>query len=122
MERLKQGEGPVPITNEKGDKLLFHLSPNELVYVPDIDEDFGSLVINNLSKGQVERIYKMVSSTGSECHFVRADISSLIKGYDAKTKIGELGSLNKQELSIDGLARIKEKCVKINVDRLGVPS
>jgi len=119
MERLKQGEGPVPPFNEKGDKLLFHLSPNELVYVSDSEENATVANLSNLSKEQVGRIYKMVSSTGPECHFVRADISALIKGYDAKTKIGELGSLNKQELSIDGLSRIKEKCWKIKVDRLG---
>ncbi len=119
MERLKQGEGPVPVTNEKGDKLLFYLSPNELVYVPDHDESLSSVDFDYLFKDQIDRIYKMVSSTGSECHFVRADVSALIKGYDAKTKVGEFGSLNKQELTIDGHVRIKERCLKIRVDRLG---
>ncbi len=119
MERLKQGEGPVPPTNEKGERLLFHLSPNDLVYVAGPEENFTSIDFENLSKEQVERVYKMVSSTGSECHFVRADFSALIKMYDSKTKTGELGSLNKQELSIDGINRIKEKCWKIKVDRLG---
>ena len=100
--------------------LLFTLSPNDLVYVPTDEElENTSLVdFNNLSKKQVSRIYKMVSSTGSECHFINNHISKLIKSYDSKNKIGELGSLNKSELSIDGL-RIKERCLKLKLDRLG---
>ncbi|RRN77706.1 hypothetical protein EIM50_18235 [Pseudoxanthomonas sp. SGD-10] len=61
----------------------------------------------------------MVSSTGNECHFIAANIASLIKNYDAKTKIGELGSLNKLEVNIENTVRIKECCIKLKVDRLG---
>ena len=75
---------------------------------------------NNLSKEQKERIYKTVSFTGNECHFVKSTIASLIKSYDAKSKIGELGSLNKLEVTISGdNSRIKEVCIKLKVDRLG---
>jgi CRISPR-associated endonuclease Csn1 len=98
---------------------LFYLSPNELVYVPNSEENVNTIGFNNLSKDQVDRIYKMVSCTGYECHFVRADIASLIKGYDSKTKFGELGSLNKQELTMESDNRIKERCLKLKVDRLG---
>jgi len=44
--------------------------------------------------------------------------SSLIKQYDAKSKIGEFGILNKMEIDILG-TRIKEICIKLKVDRLG---
>ena len=98
----------MPETNEKGHQLLFYLSPNDLVYVPD--------ELNEVSE---KNIYKMVSSTGNECHFVKASISSLIKNYDAKTRIGELGSLNKLEITLDASSRIKEVCIKLKVDRLG---
>ncbi|MCP2848797.1 hypothetical protein, partial [Salmonella enterica] len=65
-------------------------------------------------------IYKMVSCTGNECHFIQANIAYLIKHYDSKNKLGELGSLNKLETTIDSDAlRIKESCIKIKVDRLG---
>lgn len=74
---------------------------------------------SNLSKEQKERIYKTVSFTGNECHFVKSTIASLIKSYDAKSKIGELGSLNKLEVTISGDSRIKEVCIKLKVDRLG---
>ena len=38
VERLKQGLNAVPEKNEKGHDLLFHLSPNDLVYVPTEEE------------------------------------------------------------------------------------
>src|SRR5690606_27561062 len=38
IERQKQGLGPAPEINEKGDRLLFYLSPNDLVYVPTEEE------------------------------------------------------------------------------------
>jgi CRISPR-associated endonuclease Csn1 len=109
--------------NLKKGTFLFTLSPNDLVYVPTDDEKISpkSIDFNNLNEDQMNRIYKMVSCTGSECHFVPNTISSLVKNYDSKSKIGELGSLNKQETTIltEDLIRIKERCIKLNVDRLG---
>jgi len=119
IERQKQGLPSVPEHNEKGEPLLFSLSPNDLVYVPMEGEATEAIDFSNLSKEQKERIYKTVSFTGNECHFVKSTIASLIKSYDAKSKIGELGSLNKLEVTISGDSRIKEVCIKLKVDRLG---
>ena len=119
IEGQKQGLPSVPERNEKGEPLLFTLSPNDLVYVPMEGEIAETIDFNNLSKEQKERIYKTVSFTGNECHFVKSTIASLIKSYDAKSKIGELGSLNKLEVTISGDSRIKEVCIKLKVDRLG---
>ena len=119
IERQKQGLPSVPERNEKGEPLLFSLSPNDLVYVPMVGEATETIDFSNLSKEQKERIYKTVSFTGNECHFVKSTIASLIKSYDAKSKIGELGSLNKLEVTISGDSRIKEVCIKLKVDRLG---
>src|SRR5690606_37438392 len=113
IERQKQGLNSVPETNEKGHRLLFSLSPNDLVYVPIEGEVFDE------TNPDVNSVYKMISSTGSECHFIKNNISSLIKNYDAKSKIGELGSLNKLETTTCGKFRIKEICIKLKVDRLG---
>ena len=109
----------IPINKSKG-IFLFFLSPNDLVYLPAEDEieNPDRVDFSNLTKEQTNRMYKMVSSTGNECHFVQCYIASLIKTYDAKSKIGELGSLNKLETSMDGI-RIKEFCWKLKVDRLG---
>lgn len=112
MERLKQGEGPVPPTNEKGEKLLFHLSPNDLVYVAGPEEKFTSIDFENLSKEQVERVYKMVSSSGTQCFFVKHDVSTPIVN-----KV-EFSALNKTERAIDG-TMIKDRCRKISIDRIG---
>jgi CRISPR-associated protein, csn1 family len=119
IERQKQGRPYVPEYNEKGDPLLFSLSPNDLVYVPLEGENTEDIDFRNLSNEQKERIYKTVSFTRNECFFIKSSIASLIKNYDAKTKIGELGSQNKLEVTICKGIRIKEVCIKLKVDRLG---
>jgi CRISPR-associated endonuclease Csn1 len=121
IERQKQGLLPVPDANEKGHKLLFHLSPNDLVYIPSLDENKDVLKYDlmRLTQAEIDNIYKMVSSTGNECHFVRANIASLIKQYDAKSKVGELGSLNKLETNMENNQRVKEVCIKLKIDRIG---
>jgi CRISPR-associated endonuclease Csn1 len=121
IERLKAGLTAVPEINEKGDNLLFYLSPNDLVYVPTEDEkeNIKNIDFDNLTKEQKGRIYRMVSCTGNECHFSHSNISALIKSYDSKTKVGELGSLNKSELTLDQSIRIKEQCIKLSISRLG---
>ena len=114
IERQKQGLAPVPEFNEKGHKLLFHLSPNDLVYIPNEDEYENPHLINftNLSKVQVTRVYKMVSSSGTACFFVRNDIASTIWN-----KV-EFSALNKTEKSIEGVM-IKENCWKLKLNRIG---
>lgn len=106
IERQKQGLPSVPEVNEKGHKLLFHLSPNDLVYVPNEDETFDS---NNYNPNN---IYKMVSSTGVSCFFISSKVATSIVNKN------EFSSLNKMEKSIDGIM-IKDKCFKLQVDRLG---
>ena len=119
IERQKQGLPSVPEYNEKGDPLLFSLSPNDLVYIPIEGEIIEDIDFRNLSNEQKGRIYKAASFTRNECFFIKSSIASLIKNYDAKTKIGELGSQNKLEVTICKGIRIKEVCIKLKVDRLG---
>ncbi len=119
-EELKK-EPLIPINHEKG-KFLFDLSPNDLVYIPTEEELNNPNLVNlkNLNPTQINRIYKMVSSSSSECFFIKNTISSLIKKYDSKSKLGELGSLNKLETTICiNQIRIKESCWKLKIDRLG---
>jgi CRISPR-associated endonuclease Csn1 len=82
------------------------LSPNDLVYVPDIVEDLES------EKAKPNCIYKVVSFSGNQCFFVKQDIATSIVNK------AEYSTLNKMERSIDG-KMIKESCIKIEVDRLG---
>lgn len=95
--------------NENGDSPVFVLSPNNLVYVPKQEE---------LNTGDIQfpidrnRIYKMVSSTGSQCFFIKQNIANMI--WDKN----EFSSLNKMEKAITG-EMIKEVCIPLRVDRLG---
>ena len=109
IERLKQGLSPVPETNENNAKLLFWLSPNDLVYVPGEEETLHAEAIKSLD---TDRIYKMVSSSGSQCFFINSRVSTCIVN-----KL-EFSPLNKMERCISG-EMIKEICIPIKVDRLG---
>ncbi|WET50549.1 HNH endonuclease domain-containing protein [Chryseobacterium indologenes] len=121
IERQKQGLNSVPLENKKGHKLLFHLSPNDLVYVPEEAEFTGRVFnLNDLNKEQMKRIYKVEKTSGTECYFIRQDIAYLIKQYDAKTKIGELESQNKLQVTMsEDRIKIADVCLKIECDRLG---
>jgi len=88
-------------------KLLFILSPNDLVYLPTY-EDFS----DRIKVVDRKRIYKMVSSSGNQCFFINETVAKAIVD-----KV-EFTSLNKAERSITG-EMIKDTCVPIKVDRLG---
>jgi len=89
-------------------KLLFILSPNDLVYLPTNND-----MKNGIVEMDKKRIYKMVSCTGNEGHFVPEIIANPI------LQTTELGSNNKAQRAWTG-EMIKETCVPIKVDRLGI--
>lgn len=109
IERQKKRLPLAPETNKNGDKLLFVLSPNDLVYVPTEEELKNGI---NYEYFKHNRLYKMVSSSGNQCFFINANVANVI--YDKN----EFSALNKMEKSISG-EMIKEICVPIKVDRLG---
>lgn len=111
---LKQKPQCVPIKNEKGDNLVFALSPNDLVYVPTAEEieNPSSVDFSKLNKEQTNRIYKNVSFSGFDCFFVRNSVATSIVN-----KV-EFSSLNKTEKTMEGV-QIKSCCWKLEVDRLG---
>jgi CRISPR-associated endonuclease Csn1 len=112
IERLKQGLQEVPDRNDKEHSLLFHLSPNDLIYVPT-KEDIESQAPVNIENIRPSRIYKMVSCTGNQCFFVPNNIASPI------VQTTELGANNKSERSWDGIM-IKQAGIKIIVNRMGM--
>ena len=125
LDAVERKANRIPIAENKDGYKSIILSPNELVYVPD-EEDLERIKakhpnpINWENKKRIsERIYKVVSFSGSECQFLPHNISALIQPYDSKTKKGEFGSLNKSEKIIDGTYSIKKVCIKIQIDRLG---
>jgi CRISPR-associated endonuclease Csn1 len=88
-------------------KLLFILSPNDLVYLPTKEE-----LKNGVGEIDKSRTYKFVSCTGNEAHFVPECVSSPI------VQTTELGSNNKAQRAWTG-KMIKEICLPLKVDRLG---
>ena len=120
IERQKQGLISVPELNEKGEKLLFSLSPNDLVYVPMEGEDTESIDFTNLSKEQRERVYN-VNDFSSTCYFTPNRIAKAIcpKEVDMQRKGDELsGSYDTKTASMRSI-QIKEFCIKLKIDRLG---
>jgi len=120
IERQKQGRPYVPEYNEKGDPLLFSLSPNDLVYVPVEGENIEDIDFQNLSKEQKERIYN-VNDFSSTCYFTPNRIAKAIfpKEVDLQRKGDKLsGSYDTKTASLEGI-QIKEVCIKLKVDRLG---
>jgi CRISPR-associated endonuclease Csn1 len=112
IERQKEGLNAVPETDLIGSKLLMTLSPNDLVYLPTLQEinenNFVSIKSFNSS-----RIYKMVSFSGTQFFFLKHQVAISIAN-----KI-EFSSLNKMEKSIDEIM-IKKHCIKMMVTRIGI--
>lgn len=105
IARLKKGLSPVPEVNVNNDKLLFWLSPNDLIYVPKEEEIVSREIKQKL---QVDRIIKIVSFTQKRIYGVPYNVSKAIVD-----KI-EYTQLNKVELIGE-----KDICIPIKVDRLG---
>lgn len=100
-------------------KLLFILSPNDLVYLPNEDEALSP-----------SRIYKFVDSSGTTANFIPQRSANVIFSIPTK-KQNEMGidfviqdefgvgsPQSKNQKAITG-EMIKEICVPIKVDRLG---
>lgn len=109
VSRLKKGLPAAPETNADGEKLKFVLSLLDLVYVPTSEDLAQGKVQLPLDK---KRIYKMVSCTGDECHFLPANVAvPIVKKF-------EFFSLDKMASALTGEV-IKNVCLPLDVDRLG---
>jgi CRISPR-associated endonuclease Csn1 len=114
IERQKQQLLSVPETNEAGHKLLMHLSPNDLVYIPNEEEQENKnfININKPTKDQLKRIYKIVSFTGNRLYAIPYYVAASIVDK------AEFSQLNKMEYSLEKTS-IKDLCIKLKTDRLG---
>lgn len=108
VKRAKEGL-PIAPENANGQKPTFVLSPNDLVYLPTKEEIDKGTISRPLDKS---RIYKMVSSSGNQCFFIKYEVANNIVDKF------EFSALNKMERAITG-EMIKETCVPIKVDRIG---
>lgn len=108
IERQKQGL-PVAPKDENDNDPLFVLSPNDLVYLPTAGELATGIIAQPLDRG---RIYKMVSSSGGQCFFIKHIVANVLVDKF------EFSPLNKMERALTD-EMIKEICIPIKVDRLG---
>lgn len=88
-------------------RLLFILSPNDLVYLPTEEQ-----IKNGIDAIDRTRIYKMVSCTGNRLYAIPYAVANTIVD-----KV-EFSQLNKIEFS-DEKVSIKTTCIPLKVDRLG---
>lgn len=108
IEAKDAGSGFV---EEKPDYRWFTLSPGDLVYMPDENENITSIDWANTTP-LAKKIYKLVSCNKSQAFFVPQTLSKVIVD-----KV-EFDSMNKVERALDG-RMIKQYCIKLKVDRLG---
>lgn len=102
----------LPIAESKPDYKWMILSPNDLVYMPDVDENTSTIDWSKITPEMHRKIYKMVSCTNSTCLFIPHTVSKIIadkKEFQAKNKIEKH----------DDDRMIKEYCMKLTNDRLG---
>lgn len=102
IDRRLQGLPPVPEVDTDGNKLLFCLSPNDLVYVP---KDGEKEIVD------MSRIYKFVSCDKVTAYFIPCNVAEVIYDkveYESHNKIATL----------DGVA-IRDVCLPLEIDRLG---
>ena len=129
IDRLVQGKEVVPKINQKGYKLLFSLSPTDLVYIPmKVEIDNAEIIdIANLKQNQKERLFS-VNDFSKAIYFTPVNISRSIISKevdlsldDKKNKLS--GSFDTKTASFEG-RQIKDICIKLNVDRIGniIPS
>ncbi|MGN0030015.1 MAG: type II CRISPR RNA-guided endonuclease Cas9 [Marinilabiliaceae bacterium] len=102
VSRLLKGLRPVPETNDKGERLIFSVEINGLVYIP---LDGEAKIVDP------KRIYKLVSSSKDQPWWRPANVAQVIQ------KKAEFGSQDK--ITSIGNTVIKNICLPIEVDRLG---
>ncbi len=105
--------------------MIDYLSPDDLVYVPTLEEqeNHNNIDFTNLTNEQMTRIFFVNDFSGSTCYFRPNRIAKAIvekevdMNYDKK-KNKTTGSFDIKTASLDGV-QIKEVCIKLKIDRLG---
>ena len=113
-QNIKPQNCSVPNKNEKGDSLFFHLSPNDLVYVPTNDElENPNLVdFKKLSKEQIKRFFNVNDFSGITIYYTPNQFSKAIAPKELDS------SFDSKQSKLLGQS-IKDVCWKIKMDRLG---
>lgn len=121
ISRVTNNEEIVPKFNKKGDEILFALSPNDLIYLPTMEEfrSQNSISISNLNKCR----FFTVNDFSKAIYFSPVNVSNSIiskeidMNYDDK-KDKITGSFDTKTASFDGV-QVKDFCWKLETNRLG---
>ncbi len=129
VQNKKPQDCSVPLINEKGDRLLFFLSPNDLVYIPSFEEKENPQLVT-LGNINSKQVYKFIDGSGTTANFIpnisATTIFNINKKEQAKRGLNYpiqneygLGSpQSKNQKSLDEIM-VKECCWKLQVNRLG---
>ena len=112
LEAIERLANKLPLADIDDGQIFFTLSPNELVYIPEEEENIKGINWNDKAN-LFEKIYKVVSFTKSQCFFVPHFVSKSLSEDST-----ELGANNKSERAWNGIM-IKNSCIKLKSDRLG---
>ncbi|CAN5498942.1 type II CRISPR RNA-guided endonuclease Cas9 [soil metagenome] len=132
IENKKPNVCSVPTINETGDKLLFFLSPNDLVYLPSEEERENPdlLSLEKINSLQVKQVYKFIDGSGTTANFIPNSSATTIfnlnkkeqekrgLNYPIQNEYGVGSPQSKNQKSLDGII-IKEFCWKLEIGRLG---
>ena len=115
IERKKQGLGVAPEINEKGHKLQFTLSPNDLVYVPSNveQENYNFFDKQNILKENIDNIFSVNDFSGVTIYFTPNQFAKSIAPKELDSSFD-----SKLSKTLDGKI-IKDLCWKLKVDRIG---
>lgn len=108
IERQKQGLSPVPIVADNGSSLLFHLSPNDLVYVPKDGENIENVDFGNSQQCDLTNIFKVVSFTSNRLYCVPVNMAISIVNKVEYTQLNKIEFVNE-----------KSSLLKLSVSRIG---
>lgn len=128
VARMKLKLHPVNDTDEEGNKLLFYISPNDMVYLPTPDELANGYV--NLESIDANRVYRFVDSSGTTANFVPAKIAKVVyhqkkdqaerfcNGAIIQDELGKGSPQSKNQKAITG-EMVKDSCIPLVVNRIG---
>ena len=128
VARMKLKLHPVNDTDEEGNKLLFYISPNDMVYLPTPDELANGHV--NLESIDANRVYRFVDSSGTTANFVPAKIAKVVyhqkkdqaerfcNGTIIQDELGKGSPQSKNQKAITG-EMVKDSCIPLVVNRIG---
>lgn len=126
IEKIVKGD-EIAEDKEGFEKIV--LSPGDLVYVPTIKEqdtikegsDISIAIPWENKRMILKRVYKVVSFSKKDLLCVKSEISDYIIPYDRNEKNkGEIGWDNKSTITMEGDTTIKDVCIKVNVNRIGI--